>query len=220
MKKYVIIVAGGLGSRMQSKTPKQFLQVAGKPILMHTLECFSGVFDDLEIILVLPAPYFDYWSSLCKRFDFDVDHTLVEGGENRFLSVKNGLRQINERGIVGVHDGVRPLLSKATIHNAFASAEINGNGIPVTSINESMRELKNDHNYPVARNNFRLIQTPQCFQSDLIIKAYKQEYREEFTDDATVVESLGIKIHLVDGNPENIKITSPSDIKIAQALLA
>ncbi|MCD4695698.1 MAG: 2-C-methyl-D-erythritol 4-phosphate cytidylyltransferase [Bacteroidales bacterium] len=219
MKKYAIIVAGGIGKRMLSETPKQFLQVAGKPILMHTIEQFSDFSDEIQIILVLPSPFINFWNSLCKRFGFTIHHEVVEGGKTRFLSVKNGLQNIKQNGIVGIHDGVRPLVNKSTIQNAFKSAEEKGNGIPAIKINESVRKFQNNANFPVKRSEYRLIQTPQCFQSNIILRAYQQEYQEHFTDDATVVENLGISINLVDGNPENIKVTSPADLIIAEALL-
>ena len=219
MKKYVIIVAGGKGKRMHSETPKQFLHVAGKPVLMHTIRNFSDYDKDTIINLVLPSPFIDFWKSLCHRFDFTVPHSLIEGGDARFFSVRNGLQGVTSGSLVAVHDGVRPLVSFDTIQRVFKTAEKKGNAIPVVKVNESVRQLKKDASFPVNRQNYRLIQTPQCFQSEILLKAYRQEYREEFTDDATVVEALGETINLVEGNFENIKITRPSDLKIAEALL-
>lgn len=219
MKKYVIIVAGGKGKRMHTETPKQFLQVAGKPVLMHTIEKFTDFADNIIIHLVLPSPYIDFWKSLCHRFDFTVSHTLIEGGDSRFFSVKNGLQDIDPGCLVAVHDGVRPLVSFDTIQRVFKTAEKKGNAIPVVKVNESVRKLKENGSAPVNRQHYRLIQTPQCFQSKILLKAYRQDYREEFTDDAMVVEALGEKINLVDGNFENIKITRPSDLKIAESFL-
>ncbi|MBC8488661.1 MAG: 2-C-methyl-D-erythritol 4-phosphate cytidylyltransferase [Bacteroidetes bacterium] len=219
MKKKVIIVAGGQGKRMNTEIPKQFLNVARKPILMHTIEKFYSYADKIKIILVIPEPYFKFWRSLCNKFDFKIEHKLVAGGETRFNSVKNGLQEIYEPCVVAIHDGVRPLVSHETLSRVFSLAEENGNAIPVGKIYESMRQLETDNSFPVNREQFRMIQTPQCFHSDLIKKAYKQKYRKVFTDDATVVEAMGVKINLVEGNIENIKITRPVDLKFAEALL-
>lgn len=219
MNKYVIIVAGGKGKRMHSETPKQFLQVAGTPLLMHTIKKFRNYNQDIKIILVLPSPFIDFWKSLCKRFEFLVEHELVEGGKSRFHSVKNGLKNVNQNSLVAIHDGVRPLVSTETIHRVFESAQETGNAIPVVKVNESLRQLNSDGSIPVDRKNYRLIQTPQAFLSRIILKAYKQDYQERFTDDATVIESFGVKVNFVEGNYENIKITRPADLKVAQALL-
>jgi 2-C-methyl-D-erythritol 4-phosphate cytidylyltransferase len=219
LDKYVIIVAGGKGKRMEAEIPKQFLQIAGKPILMHTLQKIYGFDHTIQIILVLPEPFIDFWRSLCNRFDFVVPHTVVQGGDTRFESVQCGLRAVVKDGLVAIHDGVRPLVSQITWNNVFKTAEKSGNAIPAVKINESMRILKGDLSTPVRRQDFKLIQTPQCFRSELIIKAYAQPYREDFTDDATVVEALGENINLVEGNFENIKITRPVDLKFAEALL-
>ncbi|MBN2173975.1 MAG: 2-C-methyl-D-erythritol 4-phosphate cytidylyltransferase [Bacteroidales bacterium] len=219
MEKELIIVAGGQGKRMYSEIPKQFLNVAGRPILFHTIDCFRNYPEDIRITLVLPEPFMDFWKSLCKRFDYYPEHTLVEGGESRFYSVKNGLKNIKGRCLIAIHDGVRPLVAKDTLNRVFKKAEETGNAVPIMKINESLRKLENDDCFPVDRRAYRLVQTPQCFHSDIITKAYQQEYQEHFTDDASVVESLGVKINLVDGNAENIKITRPSDMKIAEAFL-
>lgn len=219
MNKYVIIVAGGKGKRMRSETPKQFLQVAGKPLLMHTINKFRDYHFDIRIILVLPAPFIDFWKSLCKRFEFTTEHELVEGGKSRFHSVKNGLKKVEPSSLVAIHDGVRPLVSIETIHRVFDSAQEEGNAIPVVKISESLRQLNSNGSIPVSRQDYRLIQTPQAFHSEVIIEAYEQDYQDHFTDDATVIESQGISINFVDGNYENIKITRPADLTIAQALL-
>jgi 2-C-methyl-D-erythritol 4-phosphate cytidylyltransferase len=219
MEKQLIIVAGGQGKRMKSETPKQFLVIAGKPLLMHTIERFHDYSSELKILLVLPESHFEFWKSLCKKYDFSISHKLVKGGKTRFHSVKNGLDEINEECIIAIHDGVRPLVSHSTIASAFALAEEKGNAIPVVGINESMRKVKHKKSTPVNRDKFRIIQTPQCFNSKLIKEAYSQDYQEEFTDDATVIEALGIKVRLTEGNAENIKITRPVDLKIAEAFL-
>lgn len=219
MNKHVIIVAGGVGKRMRSEIPKQFLNVAGKPLLIHTFESFINYSKDIQITLVLPEPFIDFWKSLCKKFDFEVEHTVVEGGKTRFNSVRNGLNGIEDNSLVAIHDGVRPLVSKETLNRVFKKAAETGNAIPVVKINESLRKINDDTSFSVNRREYRLIQTPQCFQAELIKQAYRQDYKEEFTDDATVVETMGIKINLVEGNIENIKITRPGDIKIATAFL-
>jgi len=219
VEKHVIIVAGGVGKRMRTNIPKQFLNVAGKPILMHTFESLINYSKEIKITLVLPEPFIDFWKSLCKRFDFEVNHTVVKGGKTRFDSVINGLKEIENGGLVAIHDGVRPLVSKETLNRIFKKAEKTGNAIPAIKINEALRKINDDNSFFVNRREYRLIQTPQCFHAQLIKQAYQQDYKEEFTDDATVVEAMGIKINLVDGNNENIKITRPSDIKIAEAFL-
>ena len=219
MKPFVIIVAGGFGSRMQANTPKQFLNVNGNPILFYTIRCFDSFIKGIPIILVLPEPYIDYWKSIIKKSNFNYTHLIKSGGETRFQSVKNGLELISEPGLIAIHDGVRPLVSKETLHRVFTKAEKEGNAIPAIPINESIRKIADENTEQVNREHYRLIQTPQCFHSDIIRRAYEQQYREEFTDDASMVEAMGIKINLVEGNPENIKITRPVDLKIAEALL-
>jgi 2-C-methyl-D-erythritol 4-phosphate cytidylyltransferase len=219
LKKYVIIVAGGQGKRMESEIPKQFLHAAGKPVLMHTISKFYDYSQDISIRVVLPEPYIDFWKSLCNRFEFTLKHTVLEGGKSRFYSVRNGLKDIDQNSLVAIHDGVRPLVSMNTIHLGFKTAEKKGNAIPVVKMNESIRQLKNGESVPANRKKFRIIQTPQCFHSDIVKSAYEQEFREEFTDDATVVEALGQKINPFDGNYENIKITRPVDLKIAETFL-
>lgn len=204
---------------MHSNTPKQFLNVNGNPILFYTIRCFDSFIKGIPIILVLPEPYIDYWKSIVKKNSFILPHVLASGGETRFQSVKNGLEMIKEPSLVAIHDGVRPLVSKETLHRVFMKAEKEGNAIPSIPINESMRKLVTENTQPVNRDQYRLIQTPQCFHSDIIMRAYEQEFKEEFTDDASVVEAMGIKINLVEGNPENIKITRPMDLKMAEALL-
>lgn len=222
MHKYAIIVAGGKGERMGATTPKQFLELAGKPILMHTIEKFRTTFQDIKIILALPENQFDFWEELCYKYGFtNIPHEIVPGGKTRFHSVKNALELVTEKGIVAVHDGVRPLVSKETIINCFSEAEKHGNAIPVIDVVESLRHVSKQEgiNKAVARSCYKIVQTPQCFTSESIKKAYQQEYNDHFTDDASVVEQLGQTIHLVDGNKENIKITSPADLKVAEAFL-
>lgn len=204
---------------MHAEIPKQFLNISGKPILFHAMECFHKYSNEIEIILVLPEPFIDFWNSLSKKYDLNIDHQIELGGNTRFQSVKNGLKNISNPSLVAIHDGVRPLVSKNTLNRVFKKAEETGNAIPIVKINESVRRLEEDNSYPVNRKEYRLIQTPQCFHSELIKRAYEQEYSDAFSDDATVVEALGVKINLVEGNTENIKITRPGDMKIAEALL-
>jgi len=219
MKQAVIIVAGGKGERMQSDIPKQFLEVAGKPILMHTIERFLVFDENILIVLVLPVDQIILWDELCKKYSFEVSYKVTTGGATRFESVKNGLKLIEPGCIVGIHDGVRPLVSADTIERCYMVAEKTGNAIPVIEIPESLRQLNVGESMTAERSAFRLVQTPQVFRSEFIIDAYQQEYLPEFTDDATVLESMGHTIQLVEGNPENIKITGPVDLKIAEALL-
>lgn len=219
MKKFVIIVAGGSGTRMNNKTPKQFLLIAGKPVLFHTLSTFYTYCNDIRIILVLPQSQIERWKKLCKEFEFIIPHSIVEGGNTRFDSVKNGLKPIKEKGIIAIHDGVRPLVSIKTITNTFDAAEKHRAAIPVISVNESLREISGNTNRSADRNNYRIVQTPQCFKSEIIQKAYQQNYMESFTDDATVVEKTGEKIFLVEGNIENIKITTAFDLSFAECLM-
>ncbi|MFH2144109.1 MAG: 2-C-methyl-D-erythritol 4-phosphate cytidylyltransferase [Bacteroidota bacterium] len=218
MNKSVIIVAGGTGKRMGSAIPKQFLVLGHKPILMHCIECFYKYSPDIQIIVVLPDNQTIYWKKLCVEFSFSIKHTVVAGGETRFQSVKNGLTHSDIDGLVAIHDGVRPFVSKETISKAFNAAEVYGNAIPCILINESIRIIENKSSFPVDRDKIRIIQTPQVFKSDIVIKAYNEEYRNEFTDDASVLEWSGEKIHLIDGNKENIKITDVTDFQFAELI--
>jgi 2-C-methyl-D-erythritol 4-phosphate cytidylyltransferase len=218
MKLYAIIVAAGNGKRMGTEIPKQFIEIAGKPLLMHTLEKFKTFDASIELITVLPENQLHYWEELRKKYSFDVSQTIVTGGPIRFLSVRNGLQYVNSPGLVAIHDGVRPFVSVDTIRRCFETAGKYGNAIPVISPADSLRMLTEQGNHPVDRQNVKQIQTPQVFDTELIKKAYLQEYRPEFTDDATVLEITGAKINLVEGNRENIKLTNPEDILIAEAL--
>lgn len=204
---------------MNNPTPKQFLEVAGKPLLMHTCQAFLRYAPDLEIVLVLPEAFFDYWQSLCKKYRFHPRHEMVISGPTRFHSVKNGLKQVAEDALVAIHDGVRPLVSLETIGRGFHFAEKFGNAIPVVPVSESVRITENALSKTLPREKIRLVQTPQCFQARLIKKAYNQNYNESFTDDAAVMEADGHRIFLIDGNPENIKITTPADLRMAAALI-
>jgi 2-C-methyl-D-erythritol 4-phosphate cytidylyltransferase len=217
---YVIIVAGGKGLRMGSDIPKQFLPIAGKPVLMRTLERFRAYSSALQIILVLPEAQQDYWQELCKQYDFKVDYQLANGGQTRFHSVQNGLALVPDdaEGVVGVHDGVRPFPSIDVIRNCYDTARTAKAVIPVIPVVETVRQLKSDGSITVPRDQYRLVQTPQTFDIQLLKAANRQPYNDGFTDDASVVESYGHDITLVEGNRENIKITTPYDIVVAEAL--
>lgn len=214
-----IIVAGGSGKRMQSSIPKQFLLLNGLPVLMHTLNRFYEFDPSIELILVLPEDQISYWQQLCKQYRFEVSHKIVTGGETRFHSVRKGIRAITGNGVVAIHDGVRPLIDKKTLQNCFVMAAEKGNAIPVVSVVESVREINGTANRAVNRENLALVQTPQCFQAEILNKAFTQDYCPDFTDDASVVEKTGLGINLCEGNRINIKITTPEDLQIAELLL-
>ncbi len=219
MTKHVIIVAGGSGKRFQSKIPKQFMVLAGKSVVMHCINAFNNCFPGINVILALPEKYFELWEQLCDEYQFSVPHIVSKGGDTRFHSVKNALEHITENGLIAVHDGVRPLVSSQLIFNSFSEAEKFGNAIPAISINDSVRILDNDKNKVVDREQLKLIQTPQCFKSLILKRAYQQDYNDSFTDDASVVESTGEKIHLIDGDAENIKITRDVDLIVVESLI-
>lgn len=220
MKKYALIVAGGKGLRMGAELPKQFLPLGdGKPVLMYTLEAFHSYDPQIEIILVLPEEQQSFWNNLCKERRFTLPHIIASGGETRFHSVRNGLACIKEEGLVGVHDGVRPFVSTEVIARCYAAAATNKAAIPVVEIVETMRYLTPPTSKTVNRNEYRLVQTPQVFDVSLLKEAYSQQYTPLFTDDASVVEAMGIAVTLVQGNRENIKITTPFDLKIATILI-
>jgi 2-C-methyl-D-erythritol 4-phosphate cytidylyltransferase len=219
MKLYALIVAGGTGKRMGAEIPKQYLELAGKPVLMRTLERFKAFDESIEIITVLPENQLRHWADLQKKYSFNIPHTLVKGGRTRFFSVRNGLKFVDVPSLVAIHDGVRPFVSIETIKRCFDIAEKTGNAIPVISSTDTLRMITDKGSSPINRLLVRQVQTPQVFNAGIIKKAYLQDYRPEFTDDATVLENTGIKINLVDGNRENIKITTPEDLVISTALL-
>jgi len=219
MKKFVIIVAGGSGSRMGTEIPKQFLELNGKPILIHSVQLFYDYDPECELIIVLPKEQKSFWAELCRKYNFSIFHKIISGGETRFHSVKNGLSQVTEEGIVFIHDGVRPLASRETIERCYQMAQKNGNAIPVLSVHESLRKQKGRKSVSVDRTLYLSVQTPQTFRSGQLIKAFEQDFDKIFTDDATVVEKAGFPIFFVEGNRENIKITTPTDLIIAQAFL-
>ena len=214
----VIIVAGGKGERMQTDIPKQFIELKSRPILMHTIDVFIQYNNQIDVIVVLPETQIENWSLLCKKHAFETKHRVVAGGSVRFESVRNGLKIASDSGFIAVHDGVRPLVSQTTIEACFREAWISGAAIPVVLPVESIRQIKGDENVAVNRDLFRLVQTPQVFEANILKKAYKQEFNSIFTDDASVVEASGVKISLVEGNRENIKITTPFDLKLAEMM--
>ena len=227
MSDYIIVVAGGKGLRMGSDIPKQFLPIGDKPVLMRTLERFREYSDDLQIILVLPEAQQEYWQELCKKYDFKVEYLLANGGQTRFHSVQNGLALVpdNAEGVVGIHDGVRPFPSIEVIRNCYETARTAKAVIPVIPVVETVRHLTGGQarceveSVTVPRDEYRLVQTPQTFDIQLLKAANRQPYNDGFTDDASVVESYGHKITLVEGNRENIKITTPYDITVAEAII-
>jgi 2-C-methyl-D-erythritol 4-phosphate cytidylyltransferase len=219
MKKFALIMAGGSGTRMKTEIPKQFIEIVGLPVVMHTILRFVQFDPEIQIILVLPENQFDLWIQLCKKHNFTKILKLAKGGETRFHSVKNGLRMIAGEGIVFIHDAVRPLVSVQTLRNCLETAIGKGNALPVIPVIDSVRISEMNSSFPADRSKIFLVQTPQTFQTSQIISAYKNVTHSGFTDDATVLESTGVEINLVEGNRENIKITTPADLIIAEAFL-
>ena len=218
MKKHIIIVAGGKGLRMGGDIPKQFLPVCGKPVLMRTLEAFHAYDSSIHIILVLPVSQQAYWQDLCQEYQFTLAHDIANGGDTRFHSVKNGLALVEGEGLVGVHDGVRPFVSQEVIARCYEEALLKKAVIPVIGVVETVRHLTDEGSETVPRDQYKLVQTPQVFDVTLLRRAYQQEFTDMFTDDASVVEALGEKVFLVEGNRENIKLTTPFDLKLAEML--
>lgn len=221
-KDYVIIVAGGKGLRMGTDIPKQFLPLDGVPVLMRTIKAFKEYDSEIQIILVLPVNQQEYWKNLCEKYSLEVQVMLADGGETRFHSVKNGLSLIpdNAKGIVGVHDGVRPFPSVETICRVYDAAREKGAAVPVVPVVDTLRHLSDElHSETVPRSEYRIVQTPQAFDIHLLKSAYTQQYSSAFTDDASVVEHTGHDVALVEGNGENIKITRPFDMLVADAII-
>ena len=220
MKRYAIIVAGGKGLRMGGDLPKQFIPIEGRPVLMRTLDTFHACDESIQIILVLPRDHQDYWHELCAQYQFAVPHRIADGGATRFHSVQNGLALVDaSEALVAVHDGVRPFVSHEVISRCYAEAEAHGAVVPVIPVVETVRRLTGEGSVTVDRNAYRLVQTPQTFRATLLRRAYEQPYTDAFTDDASVVEALGEAVTLVDGNRENIKLTTPFDLIVAKALV-
>lgn len=219
MNLYALIVAGGKGLRMGSDVPKQFLPIGGKPVLMRTLEAFNRCNKEIRLILVLPHSQQEYWRRLCGEYHFSLPHEVVDGGETRFHSVKNGLARVQTPALVGVHDGVRPFVAEEVIRRCFEMTAERRAVVPVTNVVETIRRVDKEGSVTVNRDDYKLVQTPQVFDADLLKRAYEQPYQPGFTDDASVVEALGTTVTLTAGNRENIKITTPFDLAIAEALL-
>lgn len=220
MHKYAIIVAGGTGTRMGANLPKQFMLLKSKPVLYYTIRAFVEAYDDLQVILVLPVDYIDIGQQIVNAY-FDKDRiSITVGGDTRFQSVKNGLTLVKEESIIFVHDGVRCLLTKDLIHRCYQKALETGTAIPAIASKDSIRLLNKEGSDAFDRNKVMLVQTPQTFQSKILLPAFQTDYKDEFTDEATVVEAYGTKISLVEGEENNIKITRPGDMLIAESYLS
>lgn len=220
MNYHAIIVAGGTGTRMQSEVPKQFIKLDGKEILAHTIQKFYDAIPEINIIVCVHPDFLNQTKKMIENYFQNKDIAIVTGGDTRFQSVKNGLRTLNETiGLVAVHDAARPLVSKITIREAFLSAEKKGCGIPVIPVNDSIRQINGDSSISVNRKNYVLVQTPQCFNLTDLLAAYNCNFEDHFTDDASVWEKSGRQVFLTTGNYENIKITYPEDLLIAESLL-
>lgn len=218
-QKAIIIVAGGKGTRMGASLPKQFIRLGSRPILMHTIERFFNYDRSMTIIVVLPKNQQEYWTQLCKDYNFDVPFIIADGGQTRFHSVCNGLSKVTNERWIGVHDGVRPFVSDEVITTCFRVVQSSRAVIPTIGIVETLRKVEEEKSSTLNRDDYRLVQTPQVFDVALLKEAYQQEYDKKFTDDASVVEALGYDVTLIEGNRENIKVTTPFDLKIGEALL-
>ena len=220
MNKYAVIVAAGSGTRMGGATPKQFLLVNDKPVLYYTLQAFLKAFADIQIILVLPGDFTDTGYEIINAY-FDAGKIkITAGGDTRFQSVKNGLALVEGDSIIFVHDGVRCLLTETLIHRCYAEAVKSGTAIPVIVSKDSVRILNDDGNDVIDRTKVMFVQTPQTFHSKILLPAFQIDYKEKFTDEATVVEAFGIKVTLVEGEENNIKITRPVDLLIAERIIS
>lgn len=220
MKYFAVIVAGGSGTRMQTEIPKQFLLLNGKPVIMHTISAFFASPQKPELIIVLNEQHFGLWRDLCREHHFTIEHQLVTGGSTRFYSVKEALHLIEENSIIAVHDAVRPLISTQIIDDAYQLALEKGNAVVAVPSKDSVRlQNPNGTSKSLNRTEVFFVQTPQTFQSKIVKKAYEQAYNEHFTDDASVVESSGVKINLLSGDPNNFKITFPTDLRLAEIIL-
>lgn len=219
MDEYAIIVAGGKGSRMGNKSPKQFLLLSGKPLLFYSVQAFYSYNPTIQIIVALHPDHLTDWRKICIEHDFYLSHRLVPGGETRYQSVKNALETITGEGFVAVHDAARPVVSKELIATTFREARKYLNAIPGIPVNETVRTIESGHPRLVDRNNLRIIQTPQVFETGLLKRAYQQEFQPSFTDDASLLEAQGTDLHLVEGDFRNIKITYPGDLEMAEACL-
>ncbi len=218
--KYAVVVAGGSGQRMGAKIPKQFLELKGRPVLMHTVEAFYQYPEKIEIILVLPEEHTKSWEALCNRYNFNLPVTLQHGGASRFQSVKNGLSAIDGDGLVAIHDGVRPLIDTATIRRSFEIAQKHHSAVASVPLKDSIREMSENNSKSVDRSKFRIVQTPQTFKLSLIKQAYQQAQNDDFTDDASVWEAAGHTVRLFEGSEKNLKITTIRDLMVAEMLMS
>ena len=214
----VIIVAGGSGSRMKSNTPKQFIAINGKPLLQYTIDRFFNWNPNIDLVLVLPETEIDTWKNLVAKNKYSMNYRICGGGKERFDSVKNGL-DLLENELIMIHDGVRPFVSDPTLDRCLDTVNSSGSAIPVVPLVDSIRKITNDTSQPVDRTSLRLIQTPQCFKKEWLKKAYQQSFSVDFTDDASVIQKAGFPINLVEGNRENIKITTIDDLKLIEFYL-
>ena len=219
MKRYVVIVAGGQGVRMGADRPKQFLEIGGKPILRHTIERFLAFDPSFEVIVVLPSAQKEWWRDYCRQSGFLERYSIVSGGITRFHSVQNALQYVGGQGLVAVHDGVRPLVSRPLLERIFAAAEEAPAVIPAVPVVESVRRVEEEASVPVSRDGLVLVQTPQVFAAEVLKKAYDQPFSPSFTDDASVVEASGVRVHVVPGDRMNLKITTPEDLQYAEGLV-
>ncbi len=219
MERSAIIVAGGIGKRMASPVPKQFLLLRGKPVLCHSIAAFHRFDPAMQLIVVLPKEQITIWRALCIGHHFSIEHTVVTGGAERFHSVQEGLKEVKHDGLVAVHDGVRPLVSVELITRCFTAASAHGAAIPVVPVGSSMRQVSGDSSLALDRASLRIVQTPQCFSVPLLRKAFELPYDPAFTDEATLTERSGAPVHLVEGEERNIKVTTPMDLRMAEALL-
>jgi 2-C-methyl-D-erythritol 4-phosphate cytidylyltransferase len=218
MKKIALIVAGGNGSRMNNDTPKQFLLLGNKPVLYHSIKAFLEAYNDMEIILVLPEEHIGKGQEIIDGYFDDSKFKITAGGRTRFHSVQNGLSLVNEEAIVFVHDGVRCLLTSELVKRCYEGALESGTAVPAVTCKDSVRLLTSNGNKILNRNRVMLIQTPQTFHSKILLPAYQIDYKDKFTDEATVVEAFGLKINLIEGEVDNIKITTPTDLFIADQI--
>jgi len=219
MKKYAVIVAGGTGSRMNSNIPKQFLLINNKPLLFYTIDVFLKTYDDMQVILVLPENHVSQGQKVIDAYFDNSRITICEGGKTRFHSVQKGLSLINEKSIIFVHDGVRCLLTKDLVERCYIEAKKSGSAIPVITSKDSVRLLTSEGHVALDRDTVKLVQTPQTFHSKILLTAFKIDHKDKFTDEATVVEAFGIKVNLIEGEENNIKITTPGDMFIAEQII-
>jgi len=214
----VIITAGGIGKRMGGELPKQFMPIEGKPLLFHTITRLYDYDPSLQFIVTLPEEWQAYWKELLSEYDFNIPHKVISGGEERFHSIKNALQSCDGSHVL-VHDGVRPFVSDSTLDRCFEALKINTAVVPVVAVKESLRKVNSELSIAVPRSDYRVVQTPQCFEKSVLVAAYEQDYHGAITDDASLVEEMGVAIHCVEGNDDNIKITTPADLIFAAALL-